>query len=152
MSSRKMVDKCKKCVGDDSVENAEKHLKHFEFLDYVTRHKCLLVVRTAKLIWILLLIFIMIHWETQVNYICPSLPYSPCSENRHDKNQEGLKRLGFLRFVNCFGIFGEEPKHCWLLFKQFKESFLNCLKLELLNIKIRSIPKSCHFEQLSEKF
>lgn len=33
LSSRKMVDKCKKCVGDDSVENAEKHLKHFEFLD-----------------------------------------------------------------------------------------------------------------------
>lgn len=25
LSSRKMVEKCKKCVGDDSVENAEKH-------------------------------------------------------------------------------------------------------------------------------
>lgn len=114
----------------------------------MTRHKCLLVVRTAKWILILLLIFEMIHWETQVNYRCPSSPYFFCSENRHDKNEEGLKRLSFLRFVNSFGIFGEKPKHCWLLFKQVKGIFLNCLKLELLNIKNRSIPKSCHYEQL----
>lgn len=114
----------------------------------MTRHKCRLVVRTVKWTWILLLIFVMIHWETQVNYIGPSSPCFSYLENRHDKNQEELKRLSFLRFVNYFEIFGEEPKHCWLLFKQFKENFLDCLKLELLNIKVRSIPKSCHFKHV----